>query len=222
VSALPVEPQDSGQELQQQIAQKYPDLTVSSREGTLIIRGSFPVIHQDEVLTRFQIQIEWSESDIEAPILWEIGGRVPWDDRRHVDAGDNGKACPIVPEEWLLRPRVQRTALHYLDGPVRDFFIAQTIVEQGGNWPWQDQRKHGSEGLLQAYGEMTGLTNPADIRLALDHLSLENFSGRVRCPYCGGKRVRDCHLQQLWRLRQKIPVHIAKLARLRLRDNRRR
>jgi len=200
------------------IEHTYPDLTVTCEKDKIYIRGAFPIVHEGKVLTRYQVEIEWSDSDTEAPVLRETGGRVPWTDNRHVDNA-TGQACSIVQEEWLLRPQSERSVLHYLDGPVRDFFIAQSVVEQDDPWPWED-RKHGVSGLLQAYGEMTGLQDEAAIRLCLSHLCRETVTGRLQCPHCGAKRIRDCHVERLRELHAKIPPHIAKLALLRIRNPR--
>ena len=52
-----------------------------------------------------------------------------------------GEACPIVPEEWLVGPGRDSIA-KFLNGPVRNFFIGQILVENGHPWPF-GERQHG-------------------------------------------------------------------------------
>ena len=91
---------------------------------------------------------------------------------------ENGWACLFVPEEWLLRAREERTLIHYLDGPVRDYFLWQSSVESGEAVPWLD-RPHGVEGLLESYGDMLGLWSPASLKLCLKYLSQETIKGTL-------------------------------------------
>jgi hypothetical protein len=179
--------------------------------GTRIhVRGSFPILHEEKTLDRYQIEIEWSEGSTEVPVLRETGGRIPWFANRHMSKG--GFACLFVPEEWLLIPREEKTLLNYLEGPVRDHFLWQSLFELG-KLPWKD-RAHGILGLLQAYSEILGFQGEPSIRLCLEYLSREQgIKGHWRCPCGSGRRIRQCiHGEKLRALRQKIPRCIAKLA----------
>ena len=202
-----------GQELQRGLGHRYPDLTVSCRDKDIVICGTFPLLHEDKVLDRYQIEIIWAESDTTVPLLRETGGRIPWILDRHMT--QSGLACLFVPEEWLLREREERTLIHYLDRPVRDYFLWQSLVESGEAVPWPD-RPHGVEGLLESYGDMLGLRNPAAVKLSLDYLSRETIKGHWMCPCGSGRRNRDCHIDRLRELKRRIPRHIAKLAIKRL------
>jgi hypothetical protein len=133
---------------------EYSDLTFSVIANSIYIRGSYAVLYEGQVLDRYQIEIEWSDTDTEIPILRETGGRIPWIDDRHMSQG--GLACLFVPEEWLLRPREERTLTQYLDGPVRNYFLWQSLFERGESPPWKD-RSHGVPGLIEAYGDMVGM-----------------------------------------------------------------
>ena len=50
----------------------------------------------------------------------------------------------------------------FLSGPVRKFFIGQSLVEQGKPWAF-GERDHGIKGLYQAYGELIGNSDPESI-----------------------------------------------------------
>jgi hypothetical protein len=202
-------------DLQRSLSPKYPDLTVSCAGKKIYVRGAFPVIHDGEVLDRYQVEIEWSERDKEAPLLRETAGRIPRIDDRHINK--DGEACIFVPEEWLVRPRDEKTLIHYLDGPVRDYFIWQSLCEDGQSLPWKG-RSHYIPGLIEAYGEMVGFRGESSIRCCLEYLSKKKIKPHWLCPCGSGKQLRHCHLGHICNLQLKIPRSIAKLAFQRLRN----
>lgn len=202
-------------QLQANLNRLYPDLTVSVFGSDIRIRGSFPVVHEGRVLDRYQIEITWKSSGVEVPMLRETGGRIPWISDRHMSMG--GYACLFVPEEWLIKPREERTLIHYLEGPVRNYFIWQSLFEQNVDAPW-GERAHGRSGLLQAYGDLVGFSGEAAIKECLVYLSKEKLKGHWRCPCGSNRRLRDCHFTQLRDLRIKIPRYVAQLAVKRLQN----
>jgi hypothetical protein len=200
-------------ELQKDLEVQYPDFTVGCTGTKICIRGSFPVLHQGTVLDRYQIEIEWSDSDTEVPLLRETGGRIPWIADRHMNLG--GIACLFVPEEWLLRPREDKTIIRYLEGPVRDYFLWQSLYERGESPPWKD-RAHGLPGLIEAYGDIVGMESESAVRCCLKYLSKDQIKGHWPCPCGSGKRTRECHLKHMRELKSKVPRLIAQLALIRL------
>jgi hypothetical protein len=200
-------------EMQRQLRLKYPDLTVSCDGKRIYIRGSFPIIYEGKILDRYQIAIEWSESDKMIPLLIETGGRIPRIDDRHITNG--GGACLLVPEEWLVRPQEERTVLHYLDGPVRNYFIWQSLYERGQS-PRYQGRSHAKDGLIEAYGEMLGLKSEASISRYLEYLSKKKIKPHWPCPCGSGNQIRRCDCVHFRELQSKIPRHIAKSALARL------
>lgn len=203
-------------DMEAEIPAKYPDLGVKTEQGTVYVLGSFPVMDETEVLDRFQIEIELLVDFPDSiPILREVGGRIPWHESRHVNRG-TGEACLIVPEEWLLRPE-HGSMLAFLDGPVRNFFLGQILVEAGQPWPF-GERSHGVDGLFEAYGEMLGSTDRAAIIRYLDYLSREKLKGHWECPCGNAKRLRNCHWDELQALQTKFPPRVAREALARLKE----
>jgi hypothetical protein len=195
---------------------KYPELRVVLERETIYLSGSFPVVHEGEILDRFQIAISLPHDFPRSiPVLRETGGRIPRVKDRHINP-ESGEACPIVPEEWLLLPIEQRTVMAFLDGPVRNFFIGQALVERGLPWPY-GERNHGRPGLIQSYGEMLGITDEAAIPDYLDCLSHQRIKGHWNCPCGSGRRLRDCHIKDLKTLQRRIPRLVAQAAFDRLR-----
>lgn len=195
------------------IAAEYPDIRVVMENGVAFARGSFPITDGTDLIDRFLIEIQFSgDYPDSVPVVREIGGRIPWHEDRHTNR--SGEACPIIPEEWLLRP--ERTSiLEFLKGPVRNFFIGQVLVEQGKPWPF-GERSHGKRGLLEFYGELIGTTEEAVVRHYLDYLSKETVKGHWECPCGSKKRLRNCHLETLKGMRQKIAPWVASRALRRL------
>jgi hypothetical protein len=191
------------------IGGEYPDLCVMIEGGAVFARGSFPVVGGTDILDRFLIEVEFPRDyPASIPILRETGGRIPWHESRHTNR--DGAACPIVPEEWLIR-QDRDSILAFLDGPVKNFFLGQILVEAGKPWPF-GERSHGNAGLVESYGELVGTTDPVAVRRYLDCLSKETVKGHWDCP-CGSKKhLRNCHLDKVKALRKKIAPSIARSA----------
>jgi len=199
--------------LENDVRGPYPDLRVVVENECVHLRGSFPIVSDGLTLDRYQIDVCIPNDFPDAvPTLREIGGRVPWVLNRHVNG--KGEACPVVPEEWLLNPK-RDSVLCFLNGPVRDFLLAQSLVEAGDPWPFS-WRAHGIDGLYQAYGEILGTTDPACIRRYLQYLSKERIKGHWECPCGSGSKLRNCHLNEVRALQSKIPTNVAKQALQRL------
>ena len=200
--------------MQKEVPAKYPDLRVTLEGDVVHIRGSFPVMDEAEVLDRFQIEISVPPDFPDStPVLREIGGRIPWHSDRHVNR-DTGEACPIVPEEWLMWPE-RESMLAFLEGPVRNFFLGQVLVEAGCPWPF-GERTHGVPGLFEAYGEIVGASDRETILRYLDCLTKEYMKGHWDCPCGSGKRLRNCHWDDLKTLHEKILPLVARSALERL------
>lgn len=200
--------------LEEELRQHYPELRVVVSNDQVYLRGSFPVVSEGVLLDRYQIEVRIPRDfpDV-VPTLRETGGRIPWVSDRHVNPA-NGEACPMVPEEWLLNPE-RDSILSFLKGPVRDFFVAQSLVVDGEPWPFK-QREHGFDGLYEAYGEILGTRDQALIRRYLECLSHEKIKGHWDCP-CGSRnKVRNCHLNEVRALHARLPARIAKQALQRL------
>jgi hypothetical protein len=163
------------------------------------------------VFDRFSIQITFPDGAFKLPRIEECGGRIPRHIDRHVFG--NGAICTEVPELTLLRGRY--SLVSYLDGPVRNYFLGQILVEQGQKWPFGEW-DHGKPGLLQAYGEVLGVTDEEQIRRFLDCLGHKKVKGHWNCPCGTGKRIRDCHVDVIRRLQESVPPAIARQALARL------
>lgn len=194
--------------LMHDVQKRYPDLRPIMDNGHPVIRGSFPIADNGEAIDRFIIEIRFPDGITKPPRIWEIGGRIPRIKDRHVFP-DSGCICAEVPELTLLRGYSFMT---YLDGPVRNYFIGQALVEQGHAWPF-DEWDHGKPGLLQAYGEMLGgVSGEQKIKSYLICLGHKKIKHYWPCPCLSGKQIFECHEKDLRILHARIPHKIASLA----------
>jgi hypothetical protein len=193
----------------------HPTLHVVIEDGLVRVCGTYPITHDDRELDRYLVEITFPPDYPESiPLLREVGGRLPQIASRHFS--DDGTACLFVPDEreWIWPTGASFS--DFLDGPVRNFLLFQSIVSRGGKWP-HGERSHGVEGVLEFYKEILATE---DLRLVLryvEYLSLPSVQGRL-CPCGSGRKAKKCHDAQLRELRQRIRPHVAyeTLERLRI------
>lgn len=197
-------------DLERAVQEKQPDLRLVLQGDTPSFRGSFQLANDGVVFDRFLIKIAFQDGICRPPRIEEIGGRLPKHRDRHVF--EDGSICTEVPELTLLRGY---SLVSYLDGPVRNYFLGQILVEQGQKWPFGEW-DHGKPGLLQAYGEVLGVKDEQQIRWFLDCLGHKKVKGHWSCPCRSGKRIRDCHMPAIRQLQDVVSPSIARQALTRL------
>ncbi len=203
-------------EVQQAVAKHQPELSVARIDRFIVLEGPFLVYGKDGpsntlngVFDSYQIKAGIPAGFPEKePVVFEEGGRIPRISDRHVFPKD-GSCCLGVWEEWLLTAPDHRFA-SFLTGPMHDYFVSQTYYEAHGVWPF-GERSHGKLGVLEAYGDLLGIAlNETTIAEYLKLLSRQTIKGHTLCPCGSGLRLRKCHLEDLYQLRQKISPTIAK------------
>jgi hypothetical protein len=195
---------------------RYPCLGQVPLGGGIALRGTFPIIHNGAEVDSFKIELQLRSSGAHhRPAVLEIGGRVPRTADRHVNT--DGSACIALPEDlWLRTGGEPMTLSAFVDGPVRDYFLAQASFEQQGRWPFGD-RGHGIDGLREFYQELVGTRDPPTITRYLAVLVEPQVHRQWVCPCGSGQKLRRCHRDQVAALRQRVPPRVAMLLRGRLR-----
>jgi hypothetical protein len=196
------------EQLKAEIERDYPNLHFFIEGDIVFARGSFPISHEGRILDRYQIEIEFPHDYPESlPIVRETGGRIPRTADYHINS-NTAEVCLFVPDErwWVLPPG--STFLEFLNGPVRNFFLGQSLVEIGQPWPF-GQWLHGADGILEFYTRLLGTNELTIILKYLEYLIKPVIKGHWNCPCGSGKRLRQCHSEQLWDLRNKIPSNVA-------------
>lgn len=197
------------EKIRAEVQELYPNLHFYPQNGRVVVRGSLPILDAGKELDRYSVEIVLlADYPNAVPLVWETGGKIPRHADHHVNK-ESGEACLFVPDErWRIYPS-GTTFLEFLNGPVRNFFLGHSIFRHTGEWPF-GQRRHGSAGILEYYGELLGTDDVTVILGYLECLSRPTLKGHWPCPCMSGKRVRDCHRHQVNDLRTKIPCELAK------------
>jgi hypothetical protein len=196
-------------EIKKEIQSNYPDLHVHIENEKVFIRGSFPITFENEILDRYQVEIEFPlDYPDSVPIVREIGGRIPRAVDSHIIPA-TGQCCLFLPDErWKAHPKGS-SFLDFLNGPVRNFFLGQTMVRLGQSWPF-GEHAHGIKGIIEYYKGLLETEDVFTILNYLDYMSKPVIKGHWSCPCGSGNRLRKCHFERLIDLRLKIPPKTAK------------
>jgi hypothetical protein len=196
------------EETQRQVNREYTSLIFTIEQGTVFLRGVFPLRFGDQDIDHFGIEVQIPDRfPDEIPIVREVGGRIPRIIDRHVITAD-GQLCLFVREErWRLYPQGS-TLLDFLKGPVHSHLLGQAMVELGAGWPF-GERSHGLKGVLEHYEELIGTNDLSVIKRYMLILSKKSVGGHLPCPCGSGKKIRDCHLELITSLRERIPPRMA-------------
>lgn len=190
-----------------EVESKYPALHFEVRDRIVLVVGSFPITDEAGVVDSFEVEIELPRNfPKQLPIVREVKGRIPRTLDRHMLA--DGVACLFVQEDWWMLHPEGYTLQEFLDGPVRMYFVGQSMFELGMGWPF-GERSHGVKGILECYQEMTRAPTVEIASAFLALLAQKQISGRQRCPCGSGKMLRHCHLPILLELRSKVPWQVA-------------
>jgi hypothetical protein len=191
-------------ELKELINWEFPELHFIERGDLLVLAGNFVIEEGGHILDRFKVEIFIPPGGPRSaiPVVREVGGRIAWTADRHVYT--NGNACLFVPDAfWYEHPRGM-DLVAFLRGPVRGYFVGQSLVERGEPWP-SGEWPHGPEGIAAFYMSVLGINDHARIRSTLEVIEAKKIRAQHPCP-CGSDRaIRHCHLGVFKRLRDRIP-----------------
>jgi hypothetical protein len=197
-------------DLRRDLANAYPLLVVEIRNHLVVVCGKFQLAEDGVEIDGFEVEIVLPDDYPRGiPSVFEVARRIPHDADHHMY--ENGRACLFVSgERWRYWP-AGSTFLEFLEGPVRSFFIGQSLFELTGEWPF-GQRSHGLAGIFESYGELLRTRHIPTIARYLEVLSRRKLRPRSSCP-CGSRRpIHSCHMRKIAELRGKIPYREARAA----------
>lgn len=201
------------EQIRTDLREHYPSLYLFIEpEGTAVVRGTFAVRSPEgRVLDRYQVSIELPpDYPRTVPVVREVGGRIPWKKEFHVDP--DGKACVLLPDErWRCFPE-GAPFRQFLDGPVLHFFLGQSLVALGEEWPFGEWA-HGKKGIDEYYRELLGTDDPRTVDRVLYVLAKLNLKGHWDCPCGRGRKIGRCCQSRIADLRRKISPDVARTAR---------
>ena len=197
------------EQIQADLQTHYPSLHLFIHNDQAQVRGTFPVRSPNgKVLDEYRIEIDLpSHFPRKLPVVREIGGRIPpIGDKYHNPAG---VACVILPHARDKDFPIGATFLQYLQRPLHNYFLGQSIVERGGAWPFGEWG-HGAVGICEYYAG----TDDQNVILAfLKALGVRSFSGNRRCLCGSWKKLKDCCEPNLAKMRNHVRPHLAQLTR---------
>ncbi len=199
------------EEVRASLRKGYPNLHLSTNGDKILVKGSFPVFHDGVVLDRYQIEIDLlPDYPNSVPVVREVGGRIPHTADRHIN-NKEGVACLFLKDEQMEICPPGTSLVDFLNGPIRNYFISQSLVELGQPWPF-GEHAHGNAGRTEYYQEIIGTKDDRIIFEYLKCLSKPQIKGHWLCPCGSGQKIRHCHAKQIYDLKDKITPHIAKSA----------
>jgi hypothetical protein len=190
----------------------YPNLHLFiEADGSASVRGTFPLLSPEgRILDRYQVTIEFLyDYPKNLPIVREVGGRIPWKKEFHMDS--DGKACVLLPDErWRHFPE-GAPFREFLNGPVRNFFLGQSLVALGEDWPFGEWG-HGRNGVYEYYQELLQTDDRRTLVRFLYVLGKLNLKRHWDCPCGRGRKIARCCQTKIVDLRRKIPPAVARKA----------
>jgi len=177
----------------------YPTLHAFVANGKVIIKGTYAAVDGDGYRLEIRLPDDYPHS---VPDVWETGGRIPRIQDRHVHP-TTGALCVGVPEELWLAFEGDFSIGRFVSGPIHNFLIGNSLVEEGQDWPFEEA-SHGGDGILEFYTRHMGITDRGALREFLVSLSQGKVPGHSRCPCGSGKIIRACHADA-WRSLWDVP-----------------
>ena len=190
-------------EIRTDLREKYPTLHLLISGNKAEICGIFPVRSPDDkVLDRYKISIELPPDYPESlPIVREVGERISQNSEHHIN--QDGTACVFIPDDrWRCFP-IGTPFVQYLDGPLYNFFLSQTVYAKTGQWIFGEW-SHGNTGIYEYYRWLCKIENNLTVRRFLHILAKNNLKKHYECPCGSGKLIRYCCLTKIRDLREKI------------------
>lgn len=178
------------------IGVEQPELTARVHKDMVVVEGKLLVGPSGAWFDVYDFLLAFLPGfpDVE-PLVWEVASRVPRTADRHVFPKD-GNCCLGVWEGWLICAASHIVA-DFMGRPMQSYFEGQTYFEMHGDWPY-GQRSHGLQGVVEAFADVLGVDHLiASVRDHLTALSKQQVRGHHACPCGSGRRLRNCHLEQV-------------------------
>ena len=201
---------ESFDHIEADLRSNYPNLHLyrGEHDGPEI-RGTFPIRSViGKELDRYQISIRFLAGYPNVlPEVRELGSRIPWYAEYHVNT--NGTCCVLLAEDRSRCFPIGAPFKVFLDGPVHDYFLGQSLVALGEPWPFGEWG-HGTEGIHEFYRELFGTDDKKTIVRFLRVLTKLTPKPHWGCPCGSGKKIRKCCQARIADFRRKVPPAVAR------------
>jgi hypothetical protein len=138
------------------------------------------------------------------PIMFCNDPKLPIGDiDRHIM--DNGSACLGVYADTMTRWSLKPDIVNFLESFVAPFLVWQAYYDAHQKPPPWGERSHFADGIIEYYAELLGINNRQTVVEFMKLLARKNHpKGHEVCPCGSGIRLRNCHRELLYRIREKV------------------
>lgn len=159
------------------------------------LKGMFQIDRPKGPVDAYEVRIEFPEDfPLSPPWVFETAGRLPREIDRHVLS--DGHACLEVWPVWRAQ-NPTATVRTVLNGPVRNFFLSQSVFQSSGKWPFGEYA-HGDAGKREALRDVLRASSTEDKDLLWRAYALVNPPRRQNtCPCGSGRLYRKCHRREI-------------------------
>lgn len=117
----------------------------------------------------------------------------------------DGTACLGIYADLMTRWSKKPDIMNFLENFVAPFLVWQAYYEVHQKPPLWGQRSHFADGIIEYYAELLGFHDKNSIVEFMKLLARKNHpKGHERCPCGSGERLRNCHRQLLYSIREKV------------------
>ena len=177
----------------------YPEMVSRPEQGFVaVLKGNFRFSaafkEKGTIEDSYRLIIKCPESfPREVPIVFEIGGRIPRDERHHVNP--DGSFClgsplrlkGILSKVPTLVGFAERCLVPYLYSMSRCLMHGEPLIF--------GELAHGSKGEINDYCSLFGLRTPEQVLPTINLLGLKKrHANKQPCPCGCGLRLGKCHL----------------------------
>ncbi len=181
------------------LTENLPGWTIEHGTEPLSIIGLLQLVESGKIIDEYKVRLQLSPSHpTNPPSVFEIGGKIDRIADHHIN-GD-GSACLFVVDEknkyWNKNTKISE----FVSGPVRSYFISQSYYAATGEWIF-GERRHEISGVLDFYYEQLEITSIVVLETMLQLVITDNIKGHWLCPCGSQKKMRQCHMQRILKLR---------------------
>lgn len=181
------------------LLQEYPGLQiVSEQSNKLVIAGT---VHVARIFDDFPVVM-----DVELEITIPIGQR-GWPTVKDIGGAIDAKYPHLYPDGTLCLATEIDFSLHFADGFdivrwmedfVEPYYFSHEYYQRYGCYPFGD-RAHGFCGVIQSYCDVFSMPKFDQVlQILIGIMNSISYRGHHPC-FCGsGRRMRDCHGQQIF------------------------
>jgi len=199
----------------QEIFARQKGLKAEVDKDTLVISGTYYIYDGEIPYGSYEVWIGiQSAYPYVEPVVFETGNKIPKKLERHVFPKSK-RCCLGVWEEWLLKEEDHSVA-NFMNTILQSYFVSQNYFDLYGEWPF-GERAHDETAFVESFAEILNVPPIKETVLSYVCILCGDWpKGHSNCPCRSGKRLRDCHHEELMELHKRISSKIAHQMKKRL------